>query len=49
MPTAILSRPTDGIRGHTWIVNIPGRPPTIYRAKRGLCHAVGRIASGPMM
>jgi molybdopterin biosynthesis enzyme MoaB len=27
MPTVILSRPTAGIRGHTRIVNLPGRPP----------------------
>jgi molybdopterin adenylyltransferase len=29
VPTAILSRQTAGIRGHTLIVNLPGRPKAI--------------------
>ncbi|HEY3755179.1 MAG TPA: molybdopterin adenylyltransferase [Opitutaceae bacterium] len=29
VPTAILSRQTAGIRGHTLIVNLPGRPKSI--------------------
>lgn len=29
VPTAILSRQTAGIRGHTLIVNLPGRPSSI--------------------
>jgi molybdopterin adenylyltransferase len=29
VPTAILSRQTAGIRGHTLIVNLPGRPASI--------------------
>src|SRR5262249_52893825 len=29
VPTAILSRQTAGIRGHTLIVNLPGKPAAI--------------------
>lgn len=29
VPTAILSRQTAGVRGHTLIVNLPGRPKSI--------------------
>ncbi len=43
VPTAILSRQTAGIRGHSLIVNLPGRPAAIAQTLEGLRDTDGRI------
>ena len=40
VPTAILSRQTAGIRGHTLIVNLPGRPKAIGENPAALFPAI---------
>ena len=43
VPTAILSRQTAGTRGHTLIVNLPGRPTAIAETLEGVRDAEGNI------
>jgi molybdopterin adenylyltransferase len=40
VPTAILSRQTAGIRGHTLIVNLPGRPASIRTCLEAIFPAI---------
>jgi molybdopterin adenylyltransferase len=40
VPTAILSRQTAGIRGHTLIVNLPGRPSSIRTCLQAVFPAI---------
>jgi molybdopterin adenylyltransferase len=40
VPTAILSRQTAGIRGHTLIVNLPGRPASIRTCLQAVFPAI---------
>ena len=40
VPTAILSRQTAGIRGHTLIINLPGKPQSIKECLEAIFPAV---------
>jgi molybdopterin adenylyltransferase len=40
VPTAILSRQTDGIRGRTLIVNLPGQPRAIAECLAAIFPAI---------
>ncbi|MDB5800898.1 MAG: mogA [Rhodocyclales bacterium] len=43
VPTAILSRQTAVIRGHSLIINLPGQPKAIRETLEGLRHADGKL------
>ena len=44
VPTAILSRQTAAIRGHSLIVNLPGQPKAIRETLEGLRDADGKLS-----
>ncbi|GMV55495.1 MAG: molybdopterin adenylyltransferase [Betaproteobacteria bacterium] len=43
VPTAILSRQTAVVRGHTLIINLPGQPRAIRETLEGVRDAEGRV------
>jgi len=52
VPTAILSRQLAGVRGHSLIINLPGRPTAIAECLRAVFAAVPgciRMLGGPLI